>query len=461
MARFALNLVGEAYADETQPWANQESINCELIQAETDGTRSRAKQAGTPGLLSFGTVGTGAIRGAIVFNEVAYFVADTMLYSVASNGTATALGTISGSGLVGIAENGNELIVVNGTDAWTYDGTTFAQVADADYPGSVDCCFIGQYIAHVQSTTSEQWFISGIGDATSYDALDFASAESVTDGLRGCLALSGDLWLFGGKSIEIWQNTGAADFPFERIQVIEKGIASTFAKAKLDNTIYWLGDNGMVYRAEGYGAKRVSTRPIEQAIADETRSEAFAFAYEDAGSAYFVLTFPNGKTWAYNVATGKWHRRKSFGMERWRANAYLFAYDKHLIGDTTSGTVWELDRQTYTEGSDPLVWERKAQYVHADGEYIRASELELEFDVGNGLNTGQGSAPVVDLCYSDDGGRTYTNWRQASLGTTGKYRARVRFHGLGRFRQRLFHIRISDPIPRTLMAASGRTPDGN
>lgn len=456
--RIPLNFVGESYADETLPWASQEAINCEPIPAETDGTRSVAKMAGTPGLTSFATVGTGTIRGAILFSEQAYFVADTALYKVLSDGSSTSLGTIEGAGRVALAENGSELIVVNGTKAWTYDGTTFAEVTDGDYPYSVDCCFLGQYIIHVAGD-SDQWFFSAIGDATSYDAGDFASAESATDGLKGCLDLNGELWLFGGKSIEIWQNSGAADLPFERIQTIEKGIASTFAKAKLDNTIYWLGSNGIVYRARGYGAERVSTRPIEQAIADEDMSAAFAFAYEESGSAYFVLTFPAGKTWVYNVATDKWHRRKSFEQERWRANAYLFAYGKHLVGDTTQGKVWEIDEDSYAEGSDPLVWERKTQVVHADGEYIRAAELELEFDMGRGLATGQGSAPLVDLCYSDDGGRTWTNWRQASLGLTGLYRSRARFHGLGRFRSRLFWIRVSDPIPRTLIAASGRAAD--
>lgn len=455
-----LNLIGEAYADESLPWSAQEAINCEFIPAETDGTRSAGKMPGTPGLKSWATVGTGGWRGGIVMDGVAYVVMDTTLYSVASDGTETSLGTIEGSGRVGIAENGTQVIVCNGTKAWTYTVATltFAEVTDADYSHSVDCCFIGQYIAHVEGD-SDQWFISALADATSYDALDFAAAETATDDLKGILALNRDVWLFGGSSIEIWANTGAADFPFERIAVVEKGLAATFAKAKLDNTVYWLGHDGIVYRAQGYSAIRVSKRPIEQAIRDETLSEAFAFGYEDGGSAYFVLTFPSGKTWVYNVATNRWHRRKSFEQDRWRANGYLYAYTKHLIGDSSQGIVWELDHDTYAEGTDALVWERKTQYVHANGEYIRGAELELEFEAGVGLATGQGSDPIVEMCYSDDGGRTYKDWRQESLGTIADYAARVRFHGLGRFRQRAFWLRISDPVPRVLLAATGRAAD--
>jgi hypothetical protein len=458
-ARIPLNLVGEAYADETLPFAAQESINAEPIPAETDGTRSIAKMRGTPGLKSWATVGTGTIRGNIEMAGVAYVVADTTLYSVASDGTETSLGTIEGSNRVGTAENGFQQVTVNGTKGWVYnkDTAAFAEITDPDFPEADDCCFIGNYIVFVDQDTDE-YFWSDLAAATSYDALNFASAETGTDGLLGVLALQGDLWLFGEHSIEIHRLTGSAD-TFERIAIIEKGLAATFAKAKLDNSVYWLSENGIVYRAQGYSAVRVSKRPIEQAIAEETLSEAFAFAYEDAGNAYFVLSFPNGKTWVYNVATNRWHRRKSFEMERWRANTYLFAYNKHLIGDTTQGIVWELDRETYTEGTDPLVWERKSQYVHANGEYIRGAELELEFEMGVGLTTGQGSSPTVDLCYSDDGGKTFSTWRQGTLGAIGAYTNRVRFHGLGRFRQRLFHIRVADPVKRDLVAASGKAAD--
>lgn len=455
--RLPINIIGESYSDETLPFSAQESINCEPIPAETEGTRNVVKLRGTPGIASFGTVGTGGWRGGVVLNEVAYVVMDTTLYRVESDGSSTSLGTITGSGRVGIAENGVQVIVTNGTTAWTYNpGTaTFAQVTDGDFTHSVDCCFVGGYIVHVEGD-NDVWFLSDIDDASSYDGLLYASATSATDNLKGVLDLNGDVWLFGGKSVEVWQNVVSTDFPFQRIALIEKGLAATFAKAKLDNTIYWLGSNGIVYRAEGYSARRVSKRPMEQSIATEDLSEAFAFSYEDAGNAYFVLTFPSGKTWVYNVATQAWHRRKSFEMERWRVNGYLFCYDRHLVGDTTSGTIGELDPDTFEEYGDPQVWERKSQYVHNNGGYLRLAELELEFVTGVGLATGQGSAPIVDLCYSDDGGRTFVNWKQASLGEMGDNRVRVRFRGLGRFRQRLFHLRISDPVRRDLVSASGK-----
>lgn len=461
MARVPLNIIGEAYADETLPFAAQETINAYPVLAETGGTRSVIALKGTPGLRSWGTVGTGTVRGNITMAGTAYFVADTALYSTTSSGTSTSLGTIEGSQRVGIAENGVQLLVVNGTKGWFYNRNTaaFGEVTDVDFPEADDCCFIGNYVACVDQDT-DQWFISALSDVTNYDALDFASAETDTDGLLGILPLQQDVWLFGERSIEVWRNTGAADFPFERVTTIERGLAATFAKAKLDNTIYWLGENGIVYKAQGYSPVRVSKRPIEQAIAQEDLSEAFALAYEESGHAFFILTFPNGKTWVYDVASNMWHRRKSFEMERWRGNTYLFAYSKHLVGDTTQGIVWEMTRDVYTEGSDPLVWERKGQTISDPaGGYIRGAEIELGWDMGQGLATGQGSNPLIDFSYSDDGGRTFCDWRQVSAGTMADYQARARIHGLGRFRSRIPWLRYSEPTKRDLIWAAARGAD--
>ena len=456
-----INVIGQAYADDTTSWANQECINFYPVLAESEGARSVSMLKGTPGLTEFGQIGTGTVRGATTAGGVLYVVADTTLYSVASDGTETSLGTVEGSGRVGMAGNviagGFHVVVVNGTKGWVYNTatSTFAEITDADFPEADDCVFIGNYIVSVDQDTDE-YFWSDLADATSYNALSVASAETDTDGLLGLLTLQRDLWLFGETSIEVHALTGSAEV-FELRAVIEKGLAATFAKAKLDNTVYWLGNNGIVYRANGYSAERVSTGPIEQAIASETLSEAFAFAYEEAGHAFFVLSFPNGKTWVYDVATRMWHRRKSFEMDRWRANCYVFAYGKHLVGDTNNGKMWELDEDAFAEGSDALIAERKTQHDHDDGNPFSVDEIEFFWKGGVGLATGQGSDPLFDLAYSRDGGRTFSNFRQGSLGKVGQYERRARMFRFGQFKGSVqLWLRVSDPVNRDLVGASAR-----
>ncbi len=59
----------------------------------------------------------------------------------------------------------------------------------------------------------------------------------------------------------------------------------------------------------------------------------------------------------------------------------------------------------------------------------------------------------VLISYSDDGGRNWSNWRERSLGEVGEYAKRVRFWRLGRFRNRIYRIRVSSPVKRDLLGA--------
>lgn len=52
---------------------------------------------------------------------------------------------------------------------------------------------------------------------------------------------------------------------------------------------------------------------------------------------------------------------------------------------------------------------------------------------------------VIQVCYSDDGGRNWSNWRELDLGETGEYRKRLRARRLGSARQRVWWIRTSAP----------------
>ncbi|HET6725886.1 MAG TPA: hypothetical protein VFH85_07770 [Gammaproteobacteria bacterium] len=61
----------------------------------------------------------------------------------------------------------------------------------------------------------------------------------------------------------------------------------------------------------------------------------------------------------------------------------------------------------------------------------------------------------VELCYSKDGGHTWSNWQRRSIGEVGQYqdRLRVRWQALGTSRQWVFKVRVSSPRGRDLLGA--------
>jgi len=59
--------------------------------------------------------------------------------------------------------------------------------------------------------------ISALLDGTSWSSLDFGVKEGHSDYIRSILCDHEELWLIGTETIEIWNNIGDPNFPFQRI----------------------------------------------------------------------------------------------------------------------------------------------------------------------------------------------------------------------------------------------------
>lgn len=359
-------------------------INLYPEQAPT-GARGQIVLRGTPGLAPFSTVGNGPIRALHVMGAALYAVSGTELYSLDSDGNETLLGSVPGTGAVHTADNGSQLVLVrdNG-DGYVWDGATLAQISDPDYSPANSCAFLNQYIVFAK-IGSGQFFTSALLDAKSYDALDFATAEARPDNIVQVFVHNNTIWLFGEGTTEVWWNTGAAAFPFERVSggIIEIGCVANSA-ATVDAAVHWLGDDGVVYMATGYQPKRISTHAIEYLIRDRTNPRAWT--YKDEGHAFYVLGFDEGSV-VYDATTGLWHERESFTVGRWRADSYARAYGKHLVGDYVIGRIYEMSLSNYADGANDLQRRAISTPLDGGGDYITLPAVQVEFEHGIGVST--------------------------------------------------------------------------
>lgn len=452
----------QAYKARSAPLAAQQVINLYAESAPRDA-KSDVVLYNTPGLKSFATAGSGPIRGAHVMAGVLYVVSGGSLYSISSAAAATSLGSISGVGRVSMADNsidntGNQLCVVNGAQGYIYTvAGGLVQITDPDFLPADTVTFQDGYFVFNRAGTA-QFFISNLRDGLLYTATDFATAEGATDNLVAVVSNHRELWLFGERTIEVWFNSGDLDFPFDRISgsFIERGCAAAFSPARIDNTLIWLGEDRIVYRATGYVPTRISQHAIENAIEGyATVSDAYGFVHTMSGHKFYALMFPTeGVTWVFDAATKLWHQRQSFGLGRWRVNAYARVYGKHLVGDSVNGTIGELDPDTYTEYGATLQGIATGPPAHHDRRRVFHHRFELDVESGVGLTTGQGSDPLIQLDWSDDGGRTFSSRKPArSIGKKGAYDHRLRWNRMGQARNRIYRILISDPVKRTIVAA--------
>lgn len=455
--RFAI----QSYQSRSHSLLAQRCVNY-YAEAAPGEAKSQIAAFNAPGIKAFGAGGLGgAVRGLKVMNGVLYAVAGDALYSVNSSGTATSIDTIdSTDGRVSMAVNRaspQELIIVDGTSGWTYDTSNgLVKITDSDFKAAKTVTFIDGYFALDQTGTSN-FFISELDNGQSYISTDVGSAEGSPDEVVAVFANHGELWVFGEETIEVYFNSGNTNFPFERINParIERGCAARFSVAEDDNTLFWLGDDLIVYRAAGYVPQRVSTHAIEEAIRGYSdASDAYAFIVTIEGHKFYHLIFPTGQAaFVFDIATGLWHERESFGARYFRVSAYAYIYGKHIVGDAFQGKLGELDLDTFAEYGSTMQGIITAPPVYGDGNRIFHRRLEIEVESGVGLTSGQGSDPQMWLDWSNDGGRTWSQQKPfRGMGALGEYKARMRWLRLGSARDRVYRISVSDPVKRAILA---------
>lgn len=454
-----------SYKSQSLPISAQRVVNM-YAEKQPPDAKTDVAVFGHPGIIEWAVCGSGPVRGAHKMGGVPYFVSGGRLYSVSSTGVSIDLGgTISGTGPVSMADNGTQLVITNGVNGYLYSALLgFVLISDPDFNPAETTEFFDQRFYFDWEDTNK-FFGSDILDGTSYNALVFASAEARPDNVKAIVLNKQILLVFGEKTIEPWQDVGAANMPLERVPgvVIERGLAAPHATAKEDNTVFWLGEDRRYYRLDGLTPMGVSTPAIDAEWQNySTVSDAYCFSYPWAGHKFVVVHFPTAnKTWVFDVSTGMPHERESWDINgrflgRWCGNCHVSCYDKELIGDAYSGKIGYLSASTYTEFGTTTQALCTSPPIHADRKRLFISKLEMDIEAGVGITVGQGSDPQWMMRNSKDGGRTYTTmqkWRSA--GAIGRYRTRLRWLKLGQARERVFELTTSDPVKRTIIAANG------
>jgi hypothetical protein len=403
--------------------------------------------------------------------SVAFVVSGSQLYKIDTSYNATLLGTVSSStGPVSMADNGTQLFVACDPDGYIYNNATnvFAQITDPDFPGANIVGYLDGYFVFTEPNSQRVW-ITSLLDGTSVDPLDFASAEGSPDGLVSLIVDHREVWLYGTNSVEVWYNSGASDFPLQRIQGAfnEIGCAAPHSVAKMDNGLFWLGSDargrGIVYRANGYNGQRISTHAVEWQIQSYGDiSNAIAYTYQQDGHSFYVLTFPTaGKTWVYDVATQAWHERASGNdnQYRHRSNCQMTFANEIVVGDFENGNLYAFDMTVYADNGAIQKWLRSWRALPPGQNTLKRTtqhSLQLDCESGVGLITGQGSNPQVMLRWSDDGGNTWSNEHWSSMGGIGEYNRRVFWRRLGmtlKLRDRVYEISGTDPVKIAIMGA--------
>lgn len=401
-----------AYSDSTRDWTDQDVVNYIPLPAQQEGTASAALFRTAPGLDVFASIGDGPHRGAISVEGALFVVSGTTLYEVFPTGLATSRGTIPGTGRVCMAYNqitgGNQLVVGNGSSGYVYNTYTgvFAQITDTGFAGFKSCDFLNQYIVGVEPL-GRFWYHSELADATSYNTLDRYEAETSPDGIMGLVASHNEVLVFGARTIEPWINDPVGNaantaFQLERGSVIERGCINGNTIRRLDNSVFFVGDDRVPYRLNGYTPVPIGTPVLAAAWRELDPTKVFAFTYEDKGHVIYYVTWGDGQTWGYDVVTGKWHRRQSFEHDRWRLNTLIKWGNTWIGGDFRNGKLYRLTWGFTFEGCEIMPRRLRTGVLHSDGNPVSVAGFKLVASTGTPLTSaGASIAPSISGALPD------------------------------------------------------------
>lgn len=446
-----------AYSDRSLPVNAQKLINF-FSEDQPPDSKNNPVLNNTPGYTLFVNVGAGPIYGMKVMNNVLYVVSGYSLYSVTTTGVSTFLGTILGGARCSMDHNGTQLCIVNGVKGYVYDTTSgLQQITDAAFYTTDRVQYLEKRFLFYK-INSNTFFCSNAYDGLTYDALNFDLVRTNPENIVTIIADHGELWVFTKHGAEVWvYNRNEASFPYSRLDgsYIEKGCGATQSIAKLEGSFFWLGEDGIIYRANGYHPQRISTHAIENKIRSYGDiSDAFAITFSEEGHYFYEITFPNYETWRFDATTGLWHQPQTGISGRYCANAQEFFNNTNVIGDYRNGNIYTLSMDVYTDNGDTIYRTASTPQIHSNRVRTIMDRIDIDIDAGQGLTIGQGSDPQLMIRYSDDGGRTWSNERWTTMGLIGQYAHRARFHNLGMFYQRMFQMTISDPIKSVVIDAN-------
>jgi hypothetical protein len=400
----------------------------------------------TPGLVIYDEF-TAPMRGIFyqqgAFNNDVFVVHGSTLTRVALNGTKTDVATnVPGSEAVSLAFSIiNELILVADGKVYSYDGSTFQQETVDAAINFVSVDFIdGRFV--VVGDNSSQFYWSNVL-STTFDPLNFATAEFSADDLVTVIAQRNAIVLFGTSVAEVWVSTGDANAPFQRQPgvIIEKGCIGPRAAVLVNQAICWVGSDDVVYRMDGYQATPISTPAISEKLGAADARVSF---YIEDGHQFFLVSLPE-TAYAFDTSTNEWAERRSSGVNGYRPFQYVYRDGKHLAACRYTANVYEQRTDTYTDTGSHIL--REASLFVPLQQRMSCDNVILDGARGTGLISGQGEQPIILLDWSDDGGNTYAAPRNIFPGKIGKLATRMFTTRCGLMRPpgRVFRVRFTDP----------------
>jgi hypothetical protein len=388
------------------------------------------------GLVAQGT-GPGIDRGGINWNGVCYRVMGSKLVTISNAGVVTVLGDVGNNGLqvtldysfelLGIASNGNLFFwdPAAGTLTQNTDPNLLTPVLDVVWVDGYWMLTDGEFL---QNTEIVNPLVVNVNTTR---------PNADPDPTVALLKLRNEIYALNRHTIEVYDNVGGDLFPFQRIEgaQIEKGTIGTHTCCLYADMIAFMG-GGMneapgIYLGANAQTQKISTQEVDQILLQFTEAQLALCKLEarnDRTHEHLYVHLPD-RTLVYDIAASKavqaqvWFTLTTTvaGFQRYKAQNWVWCYDRWLVADPTSTTFGSAVTNISTHWGETVRWEFGTLMLYNEASGAVIHELELVALTGS---VALSSNPQIATSYSLDG-QSWSQDRWITVGTTGNTHKRL------------------------------------
>jgi hypothetical protein len=276
--------------------------------------------------------------------------------------------------------------------------------------------------------------------------LKYGSSEADPDPIKAILKLRNEIYALNRHTIEVFDNVGTANFPFQRISgaQIQKGTVGTFACCVFMDAIAFIGggrnEAPAIYLGANGNAQKISTREIEEVLQEYTEAElSISYIEEkiDRAHQHLIVHLPR-HTFVFDGAASTvlsmpvWFMLSSTVVDEniWNATECIWCYDRWNVAHPTTTQFGYLVDNISTHWGETIGWEFGTLIVYNAGNGALFHDMELVSLTGS---TAFGVDPTIWTQYSVDG-ITWSVEKGISAGTIGQRNKRLVWFQQGNMR---------------------------
>lgn len=389
------------------------------------------------------------------FNKV-YLVVDNDAYSYDTSGTLSFVGQLTSfEGDVFIAENNiDQVIFSDSQNLYVLNTVTndFEIITAADLgftPGYIT--FLdGQFITGDIKTNAWRLSLDTDGSKWPLDAQHASSIETKPTLFKGAIRFPGKgnlLLVFGQTVAELWQNTGATLFPYQRNQSvnIDYGLINPASLAAIQDFVCWIGINEQagpaIMYTGGSSIEKISTDGIDYKLAElKSPENCYGFMVRLSGHLCYVVTWPTDNlTYLYDFNTKAFFTLCDENMNAFIIKRIAFFNNQYYFVSIKDGNLYQLrsDYFNYDYGDGnvheiPIIRVTPSIQLPDQSRFVAGytgfTMQQGEFPFNRPAND---AIPRVDLSISIDGGVNFSSNVKMDMRPQGIRRSRVMKYSLG------------------------------